>query len=584
MTKRGKGSTTMGSVSGMRRIAAVLWIALMVVAWPAANATAAPVFAKLPAEMLVARYAPVIALLPNGKVLIAGGYVEIGSVGTYLKSAELFDPATGSFSPLTAELNVARSEAAFAVLPGGKVLIAGGYNSTTLKSAELFNPATSTFEKLSAEMSSARDYPAASTLSNGKVVIVGGAGEGSEYVKTPELFDPETRTFEKIPGEMTAARYAPTAGVLPNGKMLVAGGYTNASKALKTAELFSPETHVFEKLEGATHEPTEPREEAGIVALANGELLILGGYNWTSKRLKTAELFNPEAATFEKLSTEMTEGRNGPAAVLLPGGRVLIVGGYNESGKYLKSAEETSVIAPTATTTAASNLGFSTTMLAGRVLTETMGSASFQYGTTTAYGASTTSQNVAASILGLPVSAQVSGLKPSTLYHFRIVAENSGGPGYGADQSFTTAAAPPPPISPPQITGATQSHGSWREGNKLPHISRRSTPRVGTTFSFTLNEQATVTLTFTQAVKGRTVGRRCLARTNANSHRRRCTRTLTRGTLSFTGHTGANRIDFQGRIAPSTRLAPGTYTLLITATNAGAQRSSPVQLTFTIVK
>jgi hypothetical protein len=59
---------------------------------------------------------------------------------------------------------------------------------------------------------------------------------------------------------------------------------------------------------------------------------------------------------------------------------------------------------------------------------------------------------------------------------------------------------------------------------------------------------------------------------------------VTKGTLSFTGHAGTNHVSFQGRISRSKRLQLGTYTLIITATNAAGQGSSPKQLTFTIVK
>jgi hypothetical protein len=107
---------------------------------------------------------------------------------------------------------------------------------------------------------------------------------------------------------------------------------------------------------------------------------------------------------------------------------------------------------------------------------------------------------------------------------------------------------------------------------------------VGTTFSFTLNEQASVSFAFTQQVGGRKVNGRCVAQTKANRRRHACRRLLTRGTLSFTGHTGRNKLSFQGRVSRSKRLKPGTYTLIITATNTVAQRSIPKQLTFTIVR
>jgi hypothetical protein len=137
----------------------------------------------------------------------------------------------------------------------------------------------------------------------------------------------------------------------------------------------------------------------------------------------------------------------------------------------------------------------------------------------------------------------------------------------------------------PRISGARQSASRWREGRKLAHISRHKTRLpVGSTFSFSLNEQASVSFAFTQKVKGRKVGRSCVAKTRMNARRKGCTRTVTAGTLSFIAHGGINRVVFQGHISRSTRLAPGRYTLVITARNAAAQESTPVRLGFTIVR
>jgi hypothetical protein len=142
-----------------------------------------------------------------------------------------------------------------------------------------------------------------------------------------------------------------------------------------------------------------------------------------------------------------------------------------------------------------------------------------------------------------------------------------------------------PTPAPPIVANAKQSHRKWRDGNALARLARkRKLPPLGTTFSFTLNEQARVSFAFTQRVGGREMSRKCVAQTKTNRRKHACKRTVTRGTLSFTGHDGTNRVSFQGRISHSLELRPGTYTLIITATNAAGQRSAPKQLTFTIVK
>jgi hypothetical protein len=110
------------------------------------------------------------------------------------------------------------------------------------------------------------------------------------------------------------------------------------------------------------------------------------------------------------------------------------------------------------------------------------------------------------------------------------------------------------------VQHARQSASRWREGNRLAGISRAKAP-TGTTFSFSLNEQATVTFSFASSVGGRKAG-----------------------TLTFPGHSGTNKVAFQGRISPREKLKPGRYTLSITATNTAGMRSAPRSLSFTIVK
>jgi streptogramin lyase len=136
----------------------------------------------------------------------------------------------------------------------------------------------------------------------------------------------------------------------------------------------------------------------------------------------------------------------------------------------------------------------------------------------------------------------------------------------------------------PAITGVHQSHSVWREGHGLATISKQTKHRapVGTTFSFTLNVQATVSFTFTRKVKGRKVDGKCVARTKKNRKKRGCQLIVTSGQLSFTGQAGSNQVSFQGHITRTQKLRPGRYTLVLTATASG-QTSSSRKLRFKIL-
>jgi hypothetical protein len=106
---------------------------------------------------------------------------------------------------------------------------------------------------------------------------------------------------------------------------------------------------------------------------------------------------------------------------------------------------------------------------------------------------------------------------------------------------------------------------------------------VGTAFSFSLNEQASVKLSFVREALGRRAGGRCVPATGKNRLRRRCRLASPAGALSFTAHPGSNRAYFQGRLSVSRALVPGDYELTVTATNDAGQRSAPRSLHFTVL-
>jgi N-acetylneuraminic acid mutarotase len=154
-------------------------------------------------------------LLPNGKVLVAGGW---GTNGT-LTSAELFNPATGTWTP-TGGLDPAQSVDTATLLPNGKVLVVGG------TSAEVYNPASGTWSPAGNPAASG----SATLLPNGKVLVAGEIyGQSGLYTPSAELYDPAAGTWSAA-GSPAAPRSGHTATLLSNGKVLLAGGFYNSAE------------------------------------------------------------------------------------------------------------------------------------------------------------------------------------------------------------------------------------------------------------------------------------------------------------------------------------------------------------------
>jgi hypothetical protein len=275
-------------------------------------------------------------MLPDGGVLIAGG---LSANGDAQASAEIYDPSTRRFVP-TGAMATARYKHSVTLISGcrcaadGKVLIAGGFTEPGQKSptasAELFDPAAGTFAP-AAPMTEARAGHTATSISAGagagSVLIAGGIGSGGAPLASAETFDGSAGVFAGAPS-MSSARNGHSATFLDpsivkgpmSGKVLVAGG-TNGTNEISAAEIFDPATAAFSDA-GAM---TTARSGHTATLLATGEVLIAGGEG-NSKLLVSAEVFSPASGAFAA-TTNMSAAHVGADAAMLGSGRVLIAGG-----------------------------------------------------------------------------------------------------------------------------------------------------------------------------------------------------------------------------------------------------------------
>ena len=122
------------------------------------------------------------------------------NAGAVNRSAEIYDALAGAFEKAQGDLAIAREGHTVTLLPDGKVLITGGFNGGYLSSAEIFDPATGGFTPTSGAMTAPRKFHRAILMENGRVLVAG--GYGNFFNNSAELFDPAAGTFTATVGQM----------------------------------------------------------------------------------------------------------------------------------------------------------------------------------------------------------------------------------------------------------------------------------------------------------------------------------------------------------------------------------------------
>ncbi len=256
--------------------------------------------------------------------VVAARFVVVGLLG--FVAAGCSTQATPLPSPTRRPIAGARFEQSAALLPDGRVLIVGGYNGEfhTMATAELYDPNTNTFSA-TGSMAMPRHQPMATTLLlDGRVLVAGGGGT------TFELYDENTGTFTSG-GNAGGEAKDSVAILLPDGHVYLLP-YEHLSSGLQgISGIYDPTSGSF----SASGDPSGEAEAQSYVLLKNGLVLAVGGYacldDWTDGchreiRFDSACVYNPETGAVASTAT-MTMGRAGPMAVLLRDGKVLIAGG-----------------------------------------------------------------------------------------------------------------------------------------------------------------------------------------------------------------------------------------------------------------
>ena len=271
----------------------------------------------LAASMHTPRSYHTATLLADGRVLVVGGIQASNDVtGTVLASAELYDPVTDTWTVAT-PMHVARAKHAATLLADHRVLVIGGTDSDYFafsgyfRSAEIYDPATQSWSP-APSMNYPRLNATSTLLPDGRVLVVGDSGVNEG---TAEIFDPRSDEWLPIPGSRVGRAEHIAVG-LRNGAVLVAGGIGETS-----AQLFEWRRNAWTNA-GAL---TVIRASATATVLPDGQVLIAGGFGNRSMPWASAELYDPLGTSTVGIRSTRTSPAPVAGAALLVGIPILLL-------------------------------------------------------------------------------------------------------------------------------------------------------------------------------------------------------------------------------------------------------------------
>lgn len=242
--------------------------------------------------MAIARTYFSMVRLPSGQILVAGGCTGLNAngCGGVTNKAEIYNPSTGKWTA-TGSMIAARGNLTATLLPNGKVLAAGGINGAgnPLATAELYNPATGKWTA-TGNMITARDEHTAALLATGNVLVAGGENlSGVTTIKT-ELYNPATGKWTAT-GNLNTSRLEHASTILMNGNVLIAGGNhvtASTTTVLSSAELYNPATGKWT----TTGSMSVARVGHTATLLTSGKVLTASGSD-TNNDWTSSELYQP---------------------------------------------------------------------------------------------------------------------------------------------------------------------------------------------------------------------------------------------------------------------------------------------------
>jgi hypothetical protein len=333
-------------------------------------------------------------LMDNGSFLFWDGWQQP-------EPTEVWNPATPqTFTTINAPDSVFCDGAA--QLPDGRIIVVGGYGGLStgqigIVDTNIFDPATNTWTRV-ANMNLPRWYPTLTELSDGRyVAISGNSTDASHWADTPEVYDPTTNTWtllSKISTSQVHEEEYPFSYLIPNGNVLNIGPSEDVTHEMNVdSQTWTPVGGASGVLNGSSiqylpgkilysggassvinTEPAQattavldtnaatptwtqtapmlyPRVYHTLTMLANGQVLAVGGESTSDQSVVTTgvlptEIWDPTSETWSAAAPIATARNYHSTAVLMPDGRVLVAGGGHYNGLNNPGQDSAQIYSP----------------------------------------------------------------------------------------------------------------------------------------------------------------------------------------------------------------------------------------------
>lgn len=252
-------------------------------------------------------------LLADGRVLIVGGWAKEGTAP--LTEAEVFDPATGTFQP------AGTLHGGAILLPDDRVLITGGEDERTA----IFDPGTNSLAPRPAMPQ--RRQSASIVLPDGNILITGGQDASVHGLSSTVIYDPRSGASRPGP-QMGTPRFKHAITMLDRGRILVLGGTTDDTQLLTSTEILDLATNTFAP--GPAMSTPRYKFSDAVAHTTTGRVVIAGG--------TLVDVLAGDGKSFGAVRAGTGARRWASTATALRDGTVLVVGGYDDGIRLLRDA------------------------------------------------------------------------------------------------------------------------------------------------------------------------------------------------------------------------------------------------------